>query len=64
MEVKRKTGMRNRFTQFMNDDSGTTATEYGLIVALISITIIVAASTIGLGIEARYQNLGDLIDAS
>jgi pilus assembly protein Flp/PilA len=35
------------FAQFVNDESGATAIEYGLIAALIAVGIIVAATTLG-----------------
>lgn len=37
----------NNVTRFMNDESGATAIEYGLIAALISVGIIAAATTLG-----------------
>jgi pilus assembly protein Flp/PilA len=39
--------MTNFFKRFAQDESGATAIEYGLIAALISITIIAAATQIG-----------------
>ncbi len=48
----------------MKDDSGATSVEYGLIIVLISITIITAAATIGTGIEAKYQGLNEQIGDS
>ena len=45
----------NIFARFAQDESGATAIEYGLIAALISVGIILAASTLG-------GNLGDLFN--
>ncbi len=47
--------MKNVIVRFMNDESGATAIEYGLIAALISITIITAASSIGGGIKGKFE---------
>ncbi len=39
--------MQNLFSRFVNDESGATAIEYGLIAALISIAIIASAKALG-----------------
>ena len=39
--------MQNLFTRFIEDESGATAIEYGLIAALISIAMIAGAKNIG-----------------
>ena len=44
-------------TRFLRDESGATAIEYGLIAALISITIIAAANTIGGNIKNKFQDV-------
>lgn len=38
---------RTRLTHYWRDESGATAIEYGLIVALIAVVIITAVTTIG-----------------
>lgn len=48
--------MKN-FISFVNDDSGATAIEYGLIAALISVVIIVAARTLGTEISTTFNNI-------
>lgn len=45
----------NLFARFAKDESGATAIEYGLIAALISVGIILAASALG-------GNLGNLFN--
>ena len=45
--------MTNAITRFVNDDSGATAIEYGLIAALISIAIIAATTQLGSNILDR-----------
>jgi pilus assembly protein Flp/PilA len=49
--------MKNVLARFMKDESGATAIEYGLIAALISITIITAATSIGGGIADKFQEV-------
>ncbi len=46
--------MKNVLARFMKDESGATAIEYGLIAALISITIITAATSIGTNITEKF----------
>ena len=42
-------------TRFMQDESGATAIEYGLIASLISITIIAAANAIGGTVRGKFE---------
>lgn len=49
--------MKNVIARFMKDESGATAIEYGLIAALISITIITAATSIGGGIKGKFEEV-------
>ena len=44
-------------TRFINDESGATAIEYGLIAALISITIIAAANAIGGSVKTKFEDV-------
>ena len=39
--------MSKFFTRFLNDESGATAIEYGLIAALIAVTVIAAVTLVG-----------------
>ena len=53
--------MRRLAEQFLRNDSGATAIEYGLIAALISISIIGAAIAIGGGVQARFEQVASFI---
>ena len=44
--------------RFMNDESGATAIEYGLIAALISVGIIAAATFLGNGLSGLFNGIG------
>ena len=44
-------------TQFLKDESGATAIEYGLIVALIAVVIVGAVTTIGTGMNAQFEKV-------
>jgi pilus assembly protein Flp/PilA len=44
--------------RFMNDESGATAIEYGLIAALIAVGIIAAATTLGNGLSNIFTGIG------
>lgn len=48
--------MKNTFLNFINDESGATAIEYGLIAALISIGIIAGATSLGSSINGSFEN--------
>lgn len=52
------------FNRFMNDESGATAIEYGLIAALISVGIIAAATTLGNGLSNLFSGIGGKLDTS
>ncbi|MBO9110581.1 MULTISPECIES: Flp family type IVb pilin [Rhizobium/Agrobacterium group] len=47
------------FIRFFKDENGATAVEYGLIVGVISATIIGGGATIGSNINAVFQFLAD-----
>ena len=56
--------MQNLFTRFIEDESGATAIEYGLIAALISVGIIAGAKTIGGEVSNTFNDVGgDLANA-
>ena len=49
--------MTQFFKRFAQDESGATAIEYGLIAALISITIITAATNIGGSVSSKFKKV-------
>jgi pilus assembly protein Flp/PilA len=51
--------MRGLFVEFLKDDSGATAIEYGLIAACIAVAIIAILQSIGTGLIAALQKLVD-----
>ena len=44
--------------RFMNDESGATAIEYGLIAALIAVGIIAAATFLGNSLSTLFNRIG------
>ena len=52
----------NTVARFMNDESGATAIEYGLIAALIAVGIIAAATTLGNGLANIFNFIGGELD--
>ena len=48
----------NTIARFVNDESGATAIEYGLIAALIAVGIIAAATTLGNGLAGLFNGIG------
>ena len=53
--------MTNFFKRFAQDESGATAIEYGLIAALISITIIAAATQIGGSVKGKFETVQNAV---
>jgi len=52
------------FARFVQDESGATAIEYGLIAALISVGIIAAATTLGNGLSNLFTNIGGKLNTA
>lgn len=48
-------------TQFLKDESGATAIEYGLIVALIAVVIVGAVTAIGTNMNAKFEEVRDSV---
>jgi pilus assembly protein Flp/PilA len=49
----------SKVMQFLRDDSGATAIEYGLIAAGIAVAIIAVVLTIGTELNGTFQNVSD-----
>ena len=49
--------MTKFMTRFAKDESGATAIEYGLIVALIAVVIITAVTTLGTKLNAAFGSI-------
>jgi len=47
--------MKKFATRFMNDESGATAIEYGLIAALIAVVIISAVTALGTNASTKFN---------
>lgn len=54
--------MKNLAKRFINDESGATAIEYGLIAAGIAVAIITAVNTLGSDIGKMFDRVGDKVD--
>jgi pilus assembly protein Flp/PilA len=55
--LTRGSPMRKLVLRFLNDDSGATAIEYGLIAAGISVAIIVAVNTLGTNLNTTFSSI-------
>lgn len=53
----------NTVARFVNDESGATAIEYGLIAALIAVGIIVAATALGTNLSNLFTGISNRLDA-
>lgn len=54
----------NLFARFAQDESGATAIEYGLIAALISVGIIVAASALGGSLSGLFNGISGKLNTA
>lgn len=51
--------LTHNLQQFMQDEEGVTAIEYGLIAALIAVVIITAVTNVGTQLSAIFQYIAD-----
>jgi pilus assembly protein Flp/PilA len=49
--------MSKIFTRFIEDESGATAIEYGLIASLIAVVVITALTSIGTNLKADFTSV-------
>jgi pilus assembly protein Flp/PilA len=50
--------MKNTIQQFLREEDGVAAIEYGLLAGLIAVGIIAAANTLGQNISTLFTNIG------
>ena len=50
--------------QFLNDEEGATALEYGLLAALIAAVIITAVTTLGQVVSNTFNNIANSMNAA
>lgn len=55
--------MQNLVNRFIQDESGATAIEYGLIAALIAVALIGGATKLGSAIDSKFNGVADALDA-
>lgn len=53
-----------KFARFLKDESGATAIEYGLIVALIAVVIIGAVTAIGGTLNTTFKTIDDELQSA
>ena len=56
--------MTNLMTRFLNDESGATAIEYGLIAGLIAVAIITGATSLGNSLDTMFSTLAGKVDTN
>ena len=59
--LTRRSTMSKFVTRFLKDESGATAIEYGLIVALIAVVIVAAVTTLGTNLKNRLTSAATAI---
>ena len=56
--------MMNTMGQFWSDEQGATAVEYGLVVALIAVVMIVAVKALGTAISTKFDMVATELDSA
>ncbi|HEY9072695.1 MAG TPA: Flp family type IVb pilin [Desulfobaccales bacterium] len=56
--------LMNEVKAFINDEEGATAVEYGLLVGLIAVAIIVAVTALGKSLSALFSTVNDKVVAA
>jgi pilus assembly protein Flp/PilA len=56
--------MSKLFANFVKDESGATAIEYGLIAALIALAIVVGATALGNTLNKQFNNIATALNAA
>lgn len=54
----------NTISRFMNDESGATAIEYGLIAALVGVFIIGALKAVGGSLDTTFRGVSSQLDSA
>lgn len=54
--------MKARIFRFLRDESGATAIEYGLIVAVLSLAIVGGVSQVGNSLEAMWNSTANTLE--
>lgn len=57
------TNLKQAVKNFWNDEEGATAIEYGLLVALIALVIIVAVIAVGTNLNIVFQSVANCLKA-
>jgi pilus assembly protein Flp/PilA len=56
--------MKKLIKNFVADNSGATAIEYGLIAALIAVAIIVGAGNLGTSLNTKFANVATRVNSA
>ena len=56
--------MQNIVARFIKDEDGATAIEYGLLAALIGVSIVVGASVVGNELSDGFNDIGDTLETN
>jgi len=59
--LKRRCQMVKHIVRFMREQEGTTAVEYGLMIALISAALVAAVALLGTNLTARFNTVAGIV---
>ncbi len=54
--------MYSAINNFLQNESGATAVEYGLIAALVSVAAVTALTSVGVSLTGMFENVSDDVD--
>ncbi len=52
----------SKISNFLKDENGATAIEYGLIAALIGVAIVTGATALGDAVNAKFEGTAEILD--
>lgn len=55
--------IKNKFTDYLLDNSGATAVEYGLIAALIGVSIIIGGKQVGDALNNKFECTAEVLNS-
>lgn len=61
--MAKEMGILNLLYQYFDDESGSTAIEYGMIAALIAVAVIGGANSFSSSVNARFEQISSNVNA-
>lgn len=62
--IQEEATMKATIQKFINDESGATAIEYGLIAALVSVAAIIALRAMGTSLDTMFNSVATILNGA